>query len=60
VTLEAKIRELCTRLLASQSDEAAKRILLELRDALHEHCESLRLRMAREYPFHKKEDMAAD
>ena len=58
MTSEAKIRNLCTRLLATQSDEAANAILVELRDALHEHCESLRLRMAQEYPFHK-EEMAA-
>jgi hypothetical protein len=59
VTAEDKIRELCTQLLAAQNDEAANRILPELTDALHEHCETLRLLVAREYPFHK-DDMAAD
>jgi hypothetical protein len=59
VTSAAKIRELCTQVLTAQNDEAANRILPELRDALHEHCESLRLRVATEYPFHK-DDMAAD
>ena len=59
VTAEDKIRELCTQVLAAQGDEAANRILPELRDALHSHCESLRLRVAQEYPFHK-DDMAAD
>jgi hypothetical protein len=59
VTPEDKIRELCTQVLAAQNDEAANRILPELRDALHEHCERLRLRVATEYPFHK-DDMAAD
>jgi hypothetical protein len=59
VTAEDKIRELCTQVLAAQNDEAANRILPALRDALHEHCEKLRLLVAREYPFHK-DDMAAD
>jgi hypothetical protein len=59
VTPEDKIRELCTQVLAAQNDEAANRILPELRDALHAHCERLRLRVATEYPFYKDE-MAAD
>jgi hypothetical protein len=58
VTAEEKIRELCTRLVASQNDEATNRILPQLRDAIHEHCEKLRLQVAKEYPFHK--DVAAD
>ena len=59
VTAEDKIRELCTQVLTAQNDEAAHRILPELRDALHAHCERLRLRVATEYPFHK-DDVAAD
>jgi hypothetical protein len=59
VTPEAKIRQLCTQVLAAENDEAAKRILQELRHALHEYCERLRLRVAQEYPF-RKDDMAAD
>jgi hypothetical protein len=59
VTAEDKIRELCTQVLAAQDDEAANRILPELRDALRAHCERLRLKVAQEYPFHK-DDMAAD
>jgi hypothetical protein len=58
VTAEDKIRELCTQVLAAENDEAANRLVPELRDALHEHCERLRLRVATEYPFHK-DDMAA-
>jgi hypothetical protein len=59
VTPEAKIRELCTRLLAAQSDEAANDTLLELRDAIHGHRETQRLVVAQEYPC-QKDDMAAD
>lgn len=59
VTAEDKIRELCAQVLAAQDDETANRILPELRDALHAHCERLRLKVAAEYPFHK-DSMAAD
>jgi hypothetical protein len=54
VTPEAKIRQLCTQLIAAENDEAANMILQELRDGLHEYCERLRRVVAREYPFHKK------
>ncbi len=63
LTPEAKIRQLCTQVLAAENDEAAKRILQELREALHKNYERLRREVAREmereYPFHK-DDMAAD
>jgi hypothetical protein len=41
------------QVLAAQNDEATNRILPELRDALHEHSERLRLRVAQEYPSTK-------
>jgi len=41
VTPEAKIRQLCTRLLAAEKDEGSKRILHELREALHKNHESV-------------------
>jgi len=56
---EAKIRQLCSQLIAAENDEAANRVLQELRGALHEHCERLRRVVAQEYPF-RKDDMAAD
>jgi hypothetical protein len=59
VTPEVKIRQLCARLIAAKNDEAAERILQELRHAIHDYCERLRRRVAQEYPFHK-DDMAAD
>lgn len=59
MTLEGKIRQLCARLIAAENDEAAERILQELRPALREYCERLKLRVAQEYPFHK-DDIAAD
>ena len=59
MTSEDKIRDLCIRVLAAEDDEATNRILPQLRDALHEHCERLRLVVAKEYPF-QKSDAAAD
>jgi hypothetical protein len=63
VTPEAKIRQLCTRLLAAEKDEGSKRILHELREALHKNHERLKREVAREmereYRLHE-DDMAAD
>lgn len=59
MTSKAKPRELCAKVLAAQNDEAANRLLPELRDALHEHCEKMRLMVAAEYPFHE-DDVAVD
>jgi hypothetical protein len=63
MTPEAKIRELCTRLLAAENDEASKRILHELREALHKNYERLRREVAREMEREfrlDKNDIAAD
>ena len=49
--MEDKIRKLCTRLLAAKEDaEEFRSILGELRDALHQNIERLRVRFAA-YPF---------
>jgi hypothetical protein len=48
--MEDRIRRLCAELLAAKSDEEAKSILVELRDALHVHIERLRDRFGA-YPF---------
>jgi hypothetical protein len=37
-----QLRELCTRLLACEDDQAAIALAEELRTALHEHIETLR------------------
>lgn len=64
VTPEAKIRELCTLIATAENDEAANRILADLRDALHKYCEKLRREVAqemeREYLSSHKDDIAAD
>ena len=63
VTPEAKIRQLCTRLLAAEKDEGSKRILHELREALHKNYERLTREVAREMERENrlhKDDMAAD
>jgi DNA-binding NarL/FixJ family response regulator len=46
---EDKIRELCTQLFATNRDETPGPIFSELQDALHQHIEHLRRRLA-EYP----------
>lgn len=49
--MEDKIRRLCTQLLTAKDDEQEfSSILVELRDALHQHIERLRARFAT-YPF---------
>jgi hypothetical protein len=49
--MEDKIRGLCTQLLAAKDDEEEFRtILVELREALRQHIESIRARFAT-YPF---------
>jgi len=63
VTPEAKIRQLCTRLLAAVKDEGSKRILHELREAPSQKPRKLKREVAREmereYRLHE-DDMAAD
>jgi hypothetical protein len=49
--MEDRIRRLCAQLLAAKDDEEKLRpLLVELRDALHQHIERLRARFAA-YPF---------
>jgi hypothetical protein len=49
--MEDKIRRLCTELLAAKDDqEEFRSILVELREALHQHIERLRAHFAT-YPF---------
>ena len=59
VTSSDKIRDICARIVeAKDDDETLNRLLPQLREALHEHCDNLRRMVATEYPFHK--DVAAD
>jgi hypothetical protein len=48
--MEDRIRRLCSELLAAKGDEESGPILVELREALHKHIESLRERFGA-YPF---------
>jgi hypothetical protein len=48
--VEDRIRKLCSELLATSGEEELGRILVELREALHEHIERLRKRCGA-YPF---------
>ena len=49
-TLEMRIRELCAEAVAAQDTDQLQPILAELRHALREHLEQLRIMVA-EYPF---------
>ena len=42
--MEDRIRQLCSELLATIGDEERRRIVVELREALHLHIEQLRKR----------------
>ena len=42
MTPDDKIRDLCSKVLTTQDDEAVKQLLPQLRQAIHEHCEILR------------------
>lgn len=48
--IEDKIRKLSKQLVAASEQETAGPILVELRDALHQYIERLRVRFA-DYPF---------
>lgn len=48
--MEDRIRKLCSELLAKRGDEEFGPILVELREALHQHIEILRKRFGA-YPF---------
>ena len=49
-TLNTRIRELSAQAVAAKDVDALRPIMSELRDALHEHNEDLKLILA-EYPF---------
>jgi hypothetical protein len=48
--MEDRIRRLCSQLLDAKGDEESRAILIELREALHQHIERLRERFGA-YPF---------
>jgi len=48
--VEDKIRKLSAQLLAAEVDEELRPMLVELREALHQHIERLRARLA-DYPI---------
>jgi hypothetical protein len=50
VTLETRIRQLCTQAVAAKEPDALRPIMNELKNLLHEQNEELKLMVA-EYPF---------
>jgi len=58
VSSEEKIRALCARLLAAQDEEEIAEIAVQLKAALHEHCETVRQLARTSYPLqHKTHDL---
>jgi hypothetical protein len=47
--MEDKIQSLCARILAGNDDDKDLNLIVELRDALHQHVQRLRAKVA-EYP----------
>ena len=55
---EEKIRALCTQLLAAQDEEEIGEIAVQLKAALHEHCETVRQLARTSFPLqHKTHDL---
>ncbi len=50
VTLEDRIRDLCTQLLAAQDDKEIQKLVAELKTAIHDHCANLKVMAAVSYP----------
>jgi len=50
VTLEDKIRDLCAQVLTARDDEAVNQLLPQLREAIHQHCENVRVMVERTLP----------
>jgi hypothetical protein len=50
VTAEDRIRDLCSQLLTTQGDDEIQRLVLQLKAAIHEHCENLKVLAAVSYP----------
>jgi hypothetical protein len=50
VTLEDKIRDLCAQVLIARDDEAVNQLLPQLREAIHQHCENVRVMVERTLP----------
>jgi DNA-binding transcriptional regulator YbjK len=48
--MEDRIRTLCQQIVAVQDEDELDSVILELRDALHQHIEQLRERLA-DYPI---------
>jgi hypothetical protein len=50
VTPEQRVRELCSQLLTAQADAEIQALLVELKAAIHQHCEDLKALAAVSFP----------
>jgi len=50
VTAEDRIRDLCAQLVTTEGDDEIQKLVLQLKAAIHEHCENLKVLAAVSYP----------
>lgn len=50
LTPEQRVRELCSQLLSAQADAEIQALLVELKAAIHQHCEDLKALAAVSFP----------
>jgi len=50
VTAEQRIREVCSQLLSAQADSEIQALVVELKAAIHQHCEDLKALATISYP----------
>jgi hypothetical protein len=50
VNAEDRIRDLCAQLLTTEGDDEIQQLVLQLKAAIHEHCENLKVLATVSYP----------
>ncbi len=50
VIAEDRIRDLCAQLLTTEGDDEIQKLVLQLKAAIHEHCENLKALATVSYP----------
>jgi len=50
VIAEDRIRDLCAQLLTTEGDDEIQKLVLQLKAAIHEHCENLEALATVSYP----------
>jgi len=50
LTAEQRVRDLCSQLLSAHNDSEIQALVIELKAAIHQHCEDLKALAAVSYP----------